>query len=393
MTPFFESLAEDTYAGTAIFFQHGNVVEKEVENKIAKFYRGFKDRKIIYGDTSTFLSDLCKYFGGSDCVCKINIEEYWKVEFERIIKTEKRENLFYLIKLLNQSGINLSKDVFEYPNKPDLIRKFNDMNELLEYAMEQLKGIDVKTYADNLEDRIKSIFSDIIDMCRRNNYASDNFRRIESAYRIVTQSSGVRKEAKQIQYNELVEHIKKSELVPENFITVYVYAFNRIAKEQIKHIFSQNVITTCDAKIIELYECAVKMLQLPFHEYEYISYYISISKIYNVLCIMLEKENDIDKEENFLINIALEICGLSLVVKIYFNTILQYIMLFIVKREWLYFEKAKEKMSIVKECIETAENYELMLVWEEKRRIMQAIEKEFRCYGRFSYNELMKLII
>ena len=127
--------------------------------------------------------------------------------------------------------------------------------------------------------------------------------------------------------------------------------------------------------------------------YEYISYYISISKIYNVLCIMLEKENDIDKEENFLINIALEICGLSLVVKIYFNTILQYIMLFIVKREWLYFEKAKEKMSIVKECIETAENYELMLVWEEKRRIMQAIEKEFRCYGRFSYNELMKLII
>ena len=66
---------------------------------------------------------------------------------------------------------------------------------------------------------------------------------------------------------------------------------------------------------------------------------------------------------------------------------------FIVKREWLYFEKAKEKMSIVKECIETAENYELMLVWEEKRRIMQAIEKEFRCYGRFSYNELMKLII
>lgn len=50
-------------------------------------------------------------------------------------------------------------------------------------------------------------------------------------------------------------------------------------------------------------------------------------------------------------------------------------------------------MSIVKECIETAENYELMLVWEEKRRIMQAIEKEFRCYGRFSYNELMKLII
>ena len=150
------------------------------------------------------------FWSWSDCVCKINIEEDWKVEFERIIKTEKRENLFYLIKLLNQSGINLSKDVFEYPNKPDLIRKFNDMNELLEYAMEQLKGIDVKTYADNLEDRSKSIFSDIIDMCRRNNYASDNFRRIESAYRIVTQSSGVRKEAKQIQYNELVEHIKKA---------------------------------------------------------------------------------------------------------------------------------------------------------------------------------------
>lgn len=393
MTPFFESLPKDSYAGTAIFFQHGNIVEKEIENKITKFYRGFKDRKIIYGDTTTFLADLCKYFGGSDCVCIANKEEDWKEEFAHIIKTEKRDKLFYLIKLLNQSGINLSKGVFEYPNKPDLIRRFNSMNELLEYVMEQLKGIDVITYVDNLEDRSKSIFSDIIDMCRRNKYTSDNFCRIEAAYRVATQRSGVRKEAKQIQYKELTEHIKKSEIVPENFTTMYVYAFNRIAKEQIKNIFSQHIIITHDKKIIELYECAVKMLQLPFHEYEYISYYISISKIYNILCIMLEKQNDIEKEEKCLINIALEICGLSLVIKIYFNTIFQYIMLFIVKKEWIYFQKAKQKLLIVKECIEIAGNYELMLVWEEKRRIMQAIEKDFRCYGRFSYNELMKLII
>lgn len=391
MTPFFETLTKDTYTGRAIFFQHGKTVEKEIENKITKFYGAFKDRKIIYGDTTTFLTDLCKYAGGSDCRCNIDQEVDWKEEFEQI-KSGKRENLFYLIKLLNQSGLNLAKDFFDYSDKPEMLKNFNNMNELLEYVMEQLRNIDVKTYIERLEDRSKSIFSDIIDMCRRNNYSSENFRRIQSAYYVVTQSSGVRKEAKEIQYNELVDHIRKSELILDNFVTIYVYAFNRISKEQINYILSQRTILTNDTKIMELYECAIKMLQLPFYEYEYISYYISIIKVYNILCIMLGKENDIDTKENFMINIALEICGLSLVIKIYFNTVLQNIMLFIIKEEWMYFQKAREKMSIIKECIEITGSYELMTLWEKKNNIIQAIEMEYRCNVKFDYNGLIKLI-
>lgn len=391
MTPFFETLAKETYAGTAIFFQHGKTVEKEIENKITKFYGAFKDKKIIHGDTTTFLADLCKYAGGSDCRCNINKEVDWKEKFEQI-KSGKRENLFYLIKLLNQSGLNLAKDFFDYSDKPEMLKNFNNMNEVLEYVMEQLRSNDVKTYIERLEDRSKSIFSDIIDMSRRNNYSSENFRRIQSAYHVVTQSSGVRKEAKEIRYNELVDHIRKSELIPDNFVTIYVYAFNRISKEQIKYILSQRIIITNDTKIMELYECAIKMLQLPFYEYEYISYYISIIKVYNILCIMLGKENDIDINENFMINIALEICGLSLVIKIYFNTILQNMMLFIIKKEWSYFQKAREKMLIIKECIEITGNYELMSLWEEKNNIIKVIEIEYRCNGKFAYNELIKLI-
>lgn len=394
MTPFFESLTKETYTGIAIFFQHGNTVEKEIVNKIVRFYGAFKDKKIIYGDTTTFLADLCMYADGSDCgdnEWNISKEIKWQEEFEQI-KNEKRENLFYLIKLLNQSGLNLEKKFFECSHKPNILKDFNNMNEVLEYVMEQLKYIDVKKYIKNLEDRNKSIFSDIIDMCRRNNYSSNNFRKIESAYQAVTQSSGVRKEAKEMQYDELVSHIKKSELIPENFVTIYVYAFNRISKEQIQNMLNQGTIITNDKKIIELYECATKMLQLPFYEYEYISYYISIMKVYNIFCIMLDKENDIDKIENFMINIALEICGLSLVIKIYFNTILQNLMLFFIKKEWIFFQKAKDKMIIIEECIEIIGNYELMSLWEEKNHIIQVIETEYMCNGKFDYDGLIRLI-
>ncbi len=394
MTPFFETLTREAYTGTAIFFQHGDKVEKEVENKIQKFYGAFKDRKIIYGDTTTFLNDLCVYAGGDDCGdidYDINKEVEWKKQFEQI-KSEKRERLFYLIKLLNQSGLNLGREFFEHSHKSRMLIKFNNMNEVLEYAMQQLKDIDAEVYIENLEDRNKSIFSDIVDMCRQNNYSSNNYRKIESAYQMLTQKNGVRKESKEIRYSELVEHIRKSELVLENFVTVYVYAFNRISKEQIKNILNQGTIKTNDEKIMELYNCATKMLQLPFYEYEYISYYISITKIYNIFCIMLEKENDIDKTENFIVNIALEICGLGLVVKIYFNTVLQNMMLFFKRKEWIYFKKVKEKMQIIKECIEITGSYELMSLWNKKNNIIQAIEEKYKCNGEFAYSEIIKLI-
>lgn len=79
-----------------------------------------------------------------------------------------------------------------------------------------------------------------------------------------------------------------------------------------------------------------------FYEYEYISYYLSITKVHNILNIMLGIEKDIELCENYMINLALEICGLSLVIKIYFNTVLQYIMLFAIKKELEYYQKAKK---------------------------------------------------
>lgn len=391
MTPFFETLTKESYTGTAIFFQHGNIVEKEVENKITRFYSAFKDSKILYGDTTTFLSDLCMQIGGEKYTGSIGKAINWKEKFE-CIRIQKRENLFYLIKLLNQSGLNLTKDIFESSQKPQLLEDFKNINDLLEYAMQKLKGIDVRNYIKNLEDRSKSIFSDIIDMCRRNNYSSDNFRKIEKAYYVVTQRSGVRKTANEMQYNELVMHIKKSNLVPQNFTTPYVYAFNRISKEQIRRVLNQGNILSNDKKIIELYECAIKMLQLPFYEYEYISYYISIIKVYNILSIMLGKENNINATEDFMINIALEICGFSLVIKTYFNTVLQNLMLFAIKKEWSYFQNVKEKMLIIKECIDIAGNYELMIGWKSKNSIIQEMEKKYKYAKEIDFNVLKKLL-
>lgn len=392
MTPFFETLERETYNGTAIFFQHGTAVEKDIKNKINKFYSAFRNKKILYGDTSTFLSDLSKCFGTCDYKVNKYNEVDWKTEFEYIRKMEKRENLFYLIKLLNHSGLNLSKAIFENSNKPKMIQNFNNMNELLEFSMEKLSSINKITYIDELNDRSKSIFSDIVDMCRRNNYVSNNFREIERAYDTVTRRSGVRKEAKEMKYNELIKHIKKSKLVPENFVTIYVYAFNRIAKEKIIDILSKKIIFTNDKKVVELYECAQKMLKLPFNEYEYISYYISIYKVYNILCIMLQKKIDINTNENFLVNIALEICGTNLVIKIYFNTVLQNIMLFFAKGELTYLRKAKKRMLIIKECIEITQNYNLMHLWEKNNTIIQIVEKVYKNHKRFDYNRLIELI-
>lgn len=395
MTPFFETLPKNTYEGKAIFFQHGDTVDIEVQNKIEKFYSAFKEKEILYGNTKIFLADLCNYVDGKNCGYDMPDTKAvdWKMEFERILKIGKREKLFYLIKLLNQIGINLSENIFEQSPKPELIKKFSCMSELLEYVMEILKKVDVKSYIVELEDRSKSIFSDIIDICRIINYSSENSRRIKSDFWFITQGSGVRKEAKQIQYDELTEHIKMSTLAPENFVTVYVYAFNRIAKEQIKYILNQNTATTSDIKIKTLYDCAAKMLKLDFYKYEYISYYISIMKIYNILCIMLEIENDIESQENHMLNIALEICGLSLVAKIYFNTVLQYIMLFAIKKDLNYVQRAKKKMLTARECIEITGNCETMLLWKDQDKKIQKIENEYSRSNSVDYCEIAKLIV
>lgn len=392
MTPFFESLPNDTYEGTAIFFQHGDTVDEEIKNKISKFYGAFKNRKIIYGDTTAFLEDLNRYAGGRSCIKnKKTVQVDWKVEFEHI-KNCRREKLFYLIKLLNHCGLTLSDDFFRQAKKSELINRFDSMGQLLEYAMEELKDFEIKEYLVGFHDRSKSIFSDIIDLCIRINYSSENFCKIESGFNEVTQSSGVRKEEKAIKYNELIEHIRSCDLDPKNFITIYVYAFKRLSKERIINILKNNTIITCDEKIKAFYECSKKMMQLPFYEYEYISYYLSISRIHNILCIMLEKEINIEKKENHMLNIALEICGLSLVINTYINTMLLYIMLFAIKGDWDYYNKAVIKMQTARKCINITGNQKLLNSWEEKHKILQQIKEKYKSCNSFDYSILADLI-
>ena len=116
-------------------------------------------------------------------------------------------------------------------------------------------------------------------------------------------------------------------------------------------------------------------------------------KIYNILCIMLEIENDIERQENHMLNIALEICCLDLVANIYFNTVLQYIMLFAIKKDLSYFQRAKEKMLIVWECIKITGNYESMLLWKDQDKKIQKIGNEYNCSNRIDYCEITKLIV
>lgn len=393
MTPFFETLPQNSYDGNAIFFQHGNIVEKEILSKVEKFFCGFSKRKVFFGNTTAFLNDLKCLAGGKGYVDNKRKAVEWKTEFEKIVEKDNRNRIFYLIKILNQSGIILPKEIFLESDCPKLISKFHNMSELLEYAMDLLHGIDVKEYIIDLEDRSKCIFSDIVDLCKKINYTSDNLKRIIEAFSEVTKSSGVRKDATQIEYEEFVKHIRNSAVQPENFVTVYVYAFNRLSKKAIRNVLQKGVVLTKDIQIHELYECAEKMLKLPFYEYEYISYYLSIIKVHNILSIMLGIEKDIELCENYMVNLALEICGLSLVIKIYFNTVLQYIMLFAIKKELEYYQKAKKKMEVAKKCIYIIHNHEMDAVWTKKNDILKRIENIYYRYNQIDYDALIQLIL
>lgn len=129
MTPFFESLAEDTYAGTAIFFQHGNVVEKEVENKIAKFYRGFKDRKIIYGDH----------------IMQLFYEKERKQELEENNK-KMLDKHYEMIEEKNRRYRKLEHDIYKHLNTLEVLSQGKDRDVISNYIME------IKEQIANLEE-------------------------------------------------------------------------------------------------------------------------------------------------------------------------------------------------------------------------------------------------
>lgn len=303
----------------------------------------------------------------------------WKCEFENIKRQRKDLQIFYLIRLLNQSGLNLGKHVFQKYAKDEFICQFENMNQLLESIMAKLDGIDIENHIIEMEDRSKSIFSDIIDLCKKNRYSSERFKRIEAVFEQVTLSKGVRKDANEITYEELVSHFEECELVPQNFITKYVYSFIRISKDKINNIFSRGEIRTDEQPILQLYNCSCKMMSLPFNEYEYISYYIDIMKMHNILGIMLGEEKDIILTETQMLALALEICGISVIIKIYLNTAMQYVMLFLMKGEEKYFKKAEHKMNIAEKCIDGASNYELLERLEKTRIIFSEIKSKGDC--------------
>lgn len=377
MTPFFENMESNCYRGQAIFFQHGNSVDESTKNKIDKFYGAFEDRKILFGDTTLFLKDICEKMGQCDIDYKGREEIGWNKDFEEIMNISQRDRLFYLIRLLNQSGLNLTEEAFDQNNSNDLLYGYHNMNELLEEVMRRLDKIDVEKHIENLSDRSKSIFSDVIDLCRKNLYESKRFEKINSAFQSVTSQGGVRKAANEITYKQLIGHILGCSVSSQNFSSKYVYAYKRIAKKKIGEILKQGRIYSEDKEIEELYKCGAKMLQLPFNEYLYISYYISIKQTYDILTIMLGKEINIEENENHLINIALEICGLSLVVMIYFNTTLQYMMFFMIKQDEEYLRKAKERMRITRRCIDTIGNKKHGKEWERRNAMIHGIKEKF----------------
>lgn len=62
MTPFFDSLSSDKYEGIAIFFQHGDTLEEETEEKVQRFFKAFKKKKNCNWRYWCFLARLmCTY--------------------------------------------------------------------------------------------------------------------------------------------------------------------------------------------------------------------------------------------------------------------------------------------------------------------------------------------
>lgn len=353
ITPLFKSFEENKYQGHTIFFEHFiednqnknakkntneyEAYQKMKSNKIDNFLIGFKNRKTIHGDTTTFLEDLVGIFEKTEFNYDADYKYDWKSNFNLSINKEyEKYQILYTIRIINQLGLNFLKDFIG----KGIFKQFKNIDDLVDKAIEiffEKLGINknisddelikvIDLYLSQSEDISKLIIHDLKEIYKNYECEHKKLKIISETIENFRNSSKVSyyNKSKKVKYNELVAKLSANLKKRENIETLEVYAFNRYVHRM---IIQTNILYSTNKakrKLSVLFELSEKMISYPYSEYEFLSYYISIFKSNQKISSFLSEEDYAFDIEKYLpvIKISLEICSIDLVCDLLMNKVL-----------------------------------------------------------------------
>lgn len=341
VTPFFENLPQNL-KGRAIFFAHGEKPNTSETYRSKKLLVNFKHPYIVYGNTTKLLRMLLEYEQSSFQSPGVNLSIDWRQGFYEIQKTrdEKARNL-----LVTANNIHLSNQL-GFPFCQFHLDWAEQLRDMLEYFLRD-KHLNLFF---TVPDKSATVLADLVSACQ---YGAEHFPTKAQLYEKSYQQfdriwqlgrNNILAPVKS-SYNWDLENLRKyiegNEPSPINFNSPIVFAINRIVKGNIQKWIKnpQDIVTQYNLKL--LLTMINKMLSMPYYQYMYLSYYITLLKLKNFLLAILMPNEDNRKSELFMLEIAMEISCISQVIRVYRNWIMRRRLLYRITNHQLYLEESE----------------------------------------------------
>lgn len=381
MNVFLKKQGKERYR-KVIFFQHGDNIDIELTVKLKNLFCCFKEILLVYGDTMEFLSDI------SHLKCNETINDYvvdWKYIFKNIYKNNGNK-IFYLLKIFNQSGINISDEmVWLGKNREEIIHK------IISKVPQNMKN---EKYIGELKDRNKTILSDIVDIANKSEYQRADYSQIHQIYEKLTAKSGVRFEAFNKEYNDILYYFERENFENCNVADQYVYAYIRIVNEQIVNYVCNGRIQQDLTKLQHLWKIGYNLIKLNVKKFTYISFYIDVCRSFTFLSTILKYMdiNELKVCEKKQIEMSLEICAMESVVKIYLNSSLNILTYFINDRDEEKLKYAMHKIDIAKRCADLLNDIRIQEKVKIYKNILSQVVDDYNKNKQFDDKLLLKFI-
>lgn len=328
--PFFKSISDEKYNGLVYIFSHGKALDEQKIIQLNDIFKNFKRVYNLYGNTLEFLTYL------ND---EKNVALYYKdiiIWKKQIFPFQEEFRIFYLIKIFNQTGLKITEKVIQL-----LDEDVNDLYELLELACKRWITHNPEKYLVEILDKNKSVLSDILDLGDEIDHNGFHFNQVKAIFNSNLFSYTFRNIVDRIKFEELYEYIigYTNLYSQENwyFDTVIVYPLIKFSKH---YILKSTVFNNNDnlKRISELLNLVTK---LPYYKFRYISYYLSLCKVKNIVDILLNKEDAITDMHQLYI-ISLEMSQFSEFAKLCYNHIICVLLKKCIHKEYEYNEELKD---------------------------------------------------
>lgn len=342
VTPFFENMP-DIETGTAIWFVHNLKPIGEQMYRCEKILRNFKTAYIVYGDTTLFLEILSGHSGHQEDELFLQKGKFnWKQTFQGI-QSKYSSSQYELVlienglRILNQISLNYRKC-------------YTNWEERLKYLLDYLLTENNLSVFYTEPDLSSTIVADLNSTCEngRNSepekasffwreYIKMNDILAQKRRHIISPVAAANKTG----FEQLLKIVNNGEIKPENYNSRTVYAINRHAKEYIRRWVRDPKDSCINTELRLLSTALDRMLSMPYNQYMYMSYYITLLKLKNIIVAILNPEYSDSDMENFMLEIAMEINCTSQVEKVYKNWARKQLILYKQTNKMIFLEKAK----------------------------------------------------